>query len=194
MLADFSRKMGKDIEKDLLNEWGYFPSITMLRHKDTSLNSVQTNRYHDLAARLLPELSIPSESEELKDEKSADEIYSTISNKLLSMTRDTGKYPLLFKENINYGFRRNLLGLKKIGICLAVAIILLELFHSRAALMQLHLPDNGSVIVFAVSIFAFCFWVLLVGKKFVRDAAEDYGKQLLQTLETVVGSQELNAE
>ena len=42
----------------------------------------------------------------------ADEIYRSWSNYLRTNVRDIEKYNLLFAELINYGFRRNVYGMK----------------------------------------------------------------------------------
>ena len=43
---------------------------------------------------------------------------------LREATRDTSRFPLVFAENANYGFRRNLWGLRPIGTGVAVVLLL----------------------------------------------------------------------
>lgn len=184
-LADFSRRRGKVLEKKLLAKWGHFPSVTLLRHNDPTLSTIQTERYHELAQSIVGGVKLPTIGEENNSSRKADEIYGAISNSLLTKTRDQKRFFILFKENINYGFRRNLLGLKPIGLCVAVIIIAIEIILSWPHISEFQLPEFFNLAVLFGTLVAVIFWVFVVVEDFVKVAADDFGKQLLQSLETL---------
>ena len=59
--------------------------------------------------------------EQDQDQRAADKHNESCTDELIRRTRDTKKFPLVFKGLTEYGFRRNLFGLKAIGVFLAVA-------------------------------------------------------------------------
>ena len=52
--------------------------------------------------------------------------YGSAVDELRRLTRDTERFPLVYKGNTEYGFRRNLLGLKKIGLGVAIAALIIS--------------------------------------------------------------------
>ena len=68
--------------------------------------------------------ALPTKEEEESSPVSADTKYKSAIGSLLEATRDTSKFPLVFAENANYGFRRNLWGLRPIGTPIAVVLAL----------------------------------------------------------------------
>lgn len=90
---------------------------------------------------------------------------------------------MLFAENVSYGFRRNLFGLKYPGLLLnaltAVASFWL-IFHAADE----NLTRYGVVLVFA-AIHALYFTVG-VTRKAVLDASDQYGRQLVLSCEELI--------
>ena len=72
--------------------------------------------------------SVPTEQAEKDNPKVGDAFYERGGGWLRENTRDTKKFPVLFSENITYGYRRNLLGLKWPALGLNAAMLLLCLF------------------------------------------------------------------
>jgi hypothetical protein len=68
-------------------------------------------------------LTMPSEALERDDPHSADAFYEAYSNLPIEHTRDKKKFPLVFKELVNYGFRGNWWGMKPVGITVAISCI-----------------------------------------------------------------------
>lgn len=73
--------------------------------------------------------NVPTEDEEAHDPDGSDECYAAFVAELRRTTRDKRKYPLVHKRLIDYGFRRNILGLKWVGLVAAVAVSLLSALH-----------------------------------------------------------------
>lgn len=181
-LTGKTRDMGKAIEQRLVTEWEGMPSVTLLRHRDSVLDRYTTQRYHKAAA-LLADVSLPDPIEEENDPPDADERYRAVTTVLLSKTRDTSKYPLLFKENINYGFWRNLRGVKPIACVLAAALVAFGLWVDRTLVTNLEPPEGTELAVIATGIILMFGWVTTVTDEAVRRAAQNYAKRLLEALD-----------
>lgn len=76
---------------------------------------------------------LPTQAEELADPGAVDERYDDSVARLRGLTRNNRKFRLLFSENINYGLRRNLLGLKPIGVAVACGTLMTGLITGLLA-------------------------------------------------------------
>lgn len=149
---------------------------------EQSLDRYTTQRYHKAAA-LLADISLRSPTEEENNPADADERYRAVTSALLSKTRDTSKYPLLFKENISYGFWRNLRGVKPISCLLAVALVALGLWLDRAFLVNLQPPEGNELAIAIAGIIILLVWATTVTDASVRRSAQSYAQRLLEALD-----------
>jgi hypothetical protein len=62
---------------------------------------------------------IPSVDEENATPDIVDQTYEVYAKSLIAKTRNRSEFSLIFEENCNYGFRRNLLGMKTVGIIIS---------------------------------------------------------------------------
>src|SRR5687767_606342 len=123
-IADFARLRGRSIEPKLYSEQGGKPSIIMFRRNDPSVDNGLKERYRAFLATKLGVAS-PSAEVEQNNQAAADSFYEQCGVWLRDNTRDTKKFPLLFNENITYGFRRNLLGVKWLALTLNLAVVVI---------------------------------------------------------------------
>lgn len=110
LLVQLGRNRGKSLEISLFREWDGKPSVAMLRHRDTRLVETTKYRYRAFLEGNVPELRLATAEQEKNCPIRADEGYESATNWLLAQTRDRDRFRLIFEENINYGFRRNLRG------------------------------------------------------------------------------------
>ena len=183
-LTGKTRELGKVVENRLVAEWGGMPSIALLRHRDSVLDLYTKQRYHK-NAKVLADIDLPNPSEEERDPVDADERYRAVTTALLSKTRDTNQYSLLFKENINYGFWRNLRGVRPIACALAVFIAALGLWFDRTRLTNLQPPDGIELTLIVAGTVMLFAWVSTVTDEAVRRAAQNYAKRLLEALDKI---------
>lgn len=99
---------------------------------------------------------------------------------LLEATRDSNKFPLVLKENTDYGFRRNLFGTRSFGI----AISLLSLVVIGLVVGNNWDGDPQTVPSRHGLAAAFCavdalLWIFIVTEDFVQDAGHSYARALL---------------
>ncbi|EIU1436915.1 TPA: hypothetical protein NIH48_000554 [Pseudomonas aeruginosa] len=112
-LSSIARGRGKKLEEKLLKKWGGMPTTLALRHRDKFLDCISKQRYHSEITLKLG-IEMPSEQDEAQDPEKADGIYIGATKRLRELTRDNRN--LLLKENIAYGFHRNMLAMKPVGI------------------------------------------------------------------------------
>ena len=70
----------------------------------------QRNRYRAFLQVAVPALALASPEEERTNPDEAEDGYESANSWLLAQTMDRERFRLQFAENINYGFRRNVLG------------------------------------------------------------------------------------
>jgi hypothetical protein len=120
LLAHFGRDAGKRKEPWLFQQWGGKPTTQLLRHRNNQLDGHTKARYHGKLERLLPDIPVPSTRKESANQDAADQVYTAWAKYLIEKTRDTKRFSLIFKENVSYGFRRNLWGWKTLGVFLSL--------------------------------------------------------------------------
>jgi hypothetical protein len=120
MLAQLSRGLGGRLEARLWRGWGGRPSVVFLRHRHPGLGTRQKRDLHKRLRRANPQLHLPSPEEETTDPVEADHCYERASAWLRNRTRESKAFPLLFEDNLSYGFRRNLLALRSYAVGSAI--------------------------------------------------------------------------
>ena len=182
LLSQIGRDRGYRKQAALWLNWGGSPTVQLLRHRNDDLNPVIRQRYHQKLRLLRPDLSLPALEDELSNPTQADQIYEACIKYLIGRTRDRKKYCLVFKENVNYGFRRNLWGLKPYGIglsTLALIACVSKLMVEGGARIE------GGVVLAAtsLSLVFLVFWIVGVTENWVRIPADAYAARLLESCE-----------
>jgi hypothetical protein len=183
LLSQFGRDLGKRKEAELFQRWGGVPTTRLLSHRFARFDALTLGRYHTKLRTLLPDVEIPDLASERANPSGASEVYRSCTSFLLEKTRDQKTFPLVFAENVNYGFRRNLYGWKPIGLLLAsLGIVSCALFAS------IHLRDEQSALIFAiaglaVSAMLLLLWLFVINPDWVRLAADTYAERLIRCLD-----------
>ena len=183
LLAQFGRDAGKQKEPKLFESWGGKPTTRMLRHHDTT-NAIMLERRHKKLKSLMRGVKLPTPEEEAADPRAADEVYEACGAFLREKTRDSKKFRLVFEENCNYGFRRNIWGMKPIGLAmtaLGLAAIVAVPFLEPAARSEERL-GLGAVTA-GIDLFLVLGWLFVIKPGWVRLAAEAYAERLLEACE-----------
>lgn len=190
LLATISRELGKRMENELFASWGGKPTTQILRHRDETIDGVTKARYHSFLAKKI-RTPFPTPEGEFADPAAADAVYASGARWLLDQTRDTASFPLLFKELISYGFRRNCLGLKPIAIAVSVLSLIWLLFahdviSSTGFDMNLlaTLPMQARV-VGLVNLALLFVWIFIISRRTVRTAAFMYADLLIRSCDTL---------
>ena len=160
------------------------PSVAMLRHSDTRLSASTKNRYRAFLQRVVPGLALASAEDERANPEEAEDGYESANSWLLAQTRDRERFGLLFRENINYGFRRNVWALRPWAFALeavaimVVGVVALEPWTGELSttLRAIGVEVWASLVLTVVHGF---FFAIKIREGWVRLAAEAYAQQLL---------------
>jgi len=185
LLSQLARDAGKKREDGLFKKWGGLPSVTIFRHRDRRLDAITKARYHARLATLVQGTKAPTVSEEEADKTAADRVYTAWSRYLRVNTRDAKEYSLLFKENVSYGFRRNVWGLRPIGIIMCTVCCLIAgalLYRSYKATGVVSEEFAGAL---AVAVAFLALWVFRFSADWVRVPAYAYADRLAESVETL---------
>ena len=182
-LMHLGRGRGKAREPQLFQAWGGKPSVAMLRHGDRRLSSSDKGRYRAFLERSVPGLKLASPRQEQRSREQADDGYQGATTWLLAQTRDRSKFELLFRENMNYGFRRNLWALRGWALTFDVAAIAIVALAKPGLLAQFSggtPPADTTILVSAAIVVVHAVTFLIVIRAdWVREVADAYARQLL---------------
>lgn len=186
-LANAVRSRGKRLEDNLVAEWDGLPTTRMQRWRDPA------NNRHELARRRLrleaiTGLTLPTADEEDSDPVDADQIYTLATRALIARVREVkDRYDLLQYENVDYGFRRNTLAIKPLGLSVLVVLFVIDIAAGV-------LGTNVTMVAAAAVVHVLCAlgWLLIVRRRWVREQADTYAQRLFESLEepTLGGSEE----
>jgi hypothetical protein len=175
LLAELGRERGKNREPELFRSWGGKPSTQLLRHRDNA-NEVLLSRRHKKLAALIPGQHLPTVAEESENPALADKAYDSCVAFLLEKTRDQKAFSLLFEENCSYGFRRNLWGMKPIGIFISFAAVLAIV---SGLAMRVLTPQPLVVICGCLTLLISLIWILVIRPTWIKTVAFSYAERLL---------------
>ena len=172
--ADF----GKRLEKSLWTNWGGPPTTRFLRHGNDEFNEVTRGRVHAKLRQL--GLHVPTREEQDQDQCAADTHYQSCTQDLIRRTRDTRKFPLVFKVLTEYGFRRNLLGLKALGVSLSVVGVAGSVWSTYTAWTATNELPAVSLIAGLISAGLLLAWLVWVTERTVKLSADRYARFILE--------------
>lgn len=185
LIAQIGRHPGKRLEPELWESWGGAPTTILLRHRGGN-NPVRVARLHTRLATITG-LSFPTPEEEARDPEGADATYAAAVDELREATRDTKQFPLIFKENCNYGFRRNMLGLKPWAIATCLAAALGTTAVALTGVTRFLDVDAGlGMTLTGLDLVVAGAWWKLVNADWVKQTAFAFAERLLEALRDLV--------
>lgn len=169
------RQLGKNLEQRLARSWDGLPTVKALRFRDSGDARILNQRRHDVAR--VSGIKLPSKNEERTDPAGADRIYDLAVRRALHELRSLPTSALLREENIQYGFRRNLLALKPYALVLAALSIGLDAWFSHLS------GDYSSLFIFAgLGLTYALIWLIVVQKKWMEAQAETFSDRFFLTV------------
>lgn len=184
-MSNLGRDLGKKGEQELWNKWGGMPTAQLLSFENDQIDGITKKEYHKRLNELSPIDTKPDfENAEFS---TLLVIYRFWTKFLISKTRDTKKYSLLFKENISYGFRRNTWGLRGLGISICLICLLGNLAYNIYDAGSFNFKSfSTSFLVSEVIIFIWLLiWIIVIKSNWVRIPAFAYGERLLEAIRTI---------
>jgi len=185
ILAQLGRDKGKYKEAQLFKEMGGKPTTQVLRHSNQHLDKITKARYHKGLSKKIEGISVPTLEEEQANPEQTDEIYNSCAKYLISKTRDTEKFDLLFKENINYGFRRNLWGMKTLGLVFLLSATLIHMLIATDYFTSIEFKPTIDIYPYFAFLTLGLLWIFIVTKNWVKVTAFAYAERLYETIEEI---------
>lgn len=179
-LATTARNRGKAIEPALWRFWGGAPTTQLLRHRGPA-NPELRERWHKYLAKLLGK-PMPTADQERGHPEQADVTYEAAIRLLIGKTYDKARFPFPYRDNVNYGFCRNLYGLKPIGVSVSAMGLIICLVAAAWALRggkDFGIPAGAAV----VNLGFLVWWLTVATRKWVQVPAMSYAQHLLQCTE-----------
>ncbi|MFP4097890.1 MAG: hypothetical protein ACLFU1_03800 [Alphaproteobacteria bacterium] len=186
LFSHFVRSSGQKAQILLYKKWGGKLSVLALRHSNSLIDNPVKQRCHRILADKISDVVMPSKKSEADNPTFADTQYNIASEWLLSNTRDRAKYPLIFAENVNYGFRRNIYGLKNYAIILYLPILITNIVLLFEKYISADKNINSLDILSTIScVFLLSTWLLIVKSGWVKEAADDFSIQLFKACDSL---------
>ena len=173
---------GKCLEKRLWEKWGGPPTTRFLRHGNQEYNEITRQHVHERLRRL--GIHVPTSNEQLDNPKHADQCYEECTAELRRLTRDKTRFPLVYKRLIDYGFRRNIFGLRRFGLLIAAAAFLLCLVHTVYT-WNMVAPNVFMIAICSITAISIVAWLTLVNEKAVQLGASRYANSLLEVVRSL---------
>ena len=182
-LCRIVRNAGQRLQVGLFDKWGGAPTTQLLRHGNKHFDIHTKERFHKALSKAIGK-KMPTSSAETDDPLSADELYRAAAVWLINHTRDAKTFPLVFKENVAFGFHRNALGLRFFGIGIALVCLIWCLAYAwfQNAFLNLPMPVLISV---GYSIGILLMWIFVLNEAALRRTAFAYAERLIQSLDVV---------
>lgn len=181
-LAQSGRDKGYEKQPELFKKWGGMPSMAIFRHTDNRLDKITKAKYHKQLTHLVEETTVPTIEQEEADPASADEVYTAWSNYLRTNTRGE-KFPLVRKELINYGYRRNVYGMRLIGILVSLISLVACAIGFYFVYRSTSQYDKALILAGAFSLVLSLLWIFQFTANWVRIPAVAYAERLAESVE-----------
>lgn len=186
VIAEAVRQEGQRLQTRLWSNWGGPPTDVLLHVGGGDNDAVRDRRRLDVEKAT--QLSLPTADEEQQDIQAAARRYRAAVTRLTSnMNSDRTKFRLVFEENKNYGFARNLLAVRRFGIGSGVASLIgcgAAIATALTVRSSLHVPDL--ILGVLASNLVLVFWVFGPSEGRVRQSAFTYAERVLDSASLVV--------
>lgn len=182
-LGDYARRKGKNIEQDVFDARGGKPTVIMLRHSDNTFDAATKKRFIEFLQKKTGQRA-PSIAAENADLAASDRAYDSYGAWLRENTRDRSRFQILSKENITYGFRRNLLGLKLVALSLNLFVVAISLF--TYVIIPEIATSKKLVFILIVAALHALYFLVVVSRDSVIEAANVYARQLILSCEQII--------
>ena len=151
----------------------------LLQWDNTEIDKLSKQRYYEKLASLDPSFSIfrnPSDTKKFKDCCESAVIY------LRNNTRDNH---LVYEENINCGFCKNMLIDKPIGITINIVMAILTFLYSWMVSGQIAAISHKNWFSICINLLFVIFWIFAINKKMLEESAKRYAYTLITSIDSL---------
>lgn len=179
-LSQVGADFGKRLEKCLWTNWGGPPTTRFLRHDNYEFNEITRGRVNAKLRQI--GLHVPTRAEQMYDQTTADTHYQSCAEDLIRRTRNAKEFPLVFKGLTEYGFRRNLLGLKFFGVLLTFVGVVGSAWATYMAWNATTEIPAVSLVAGLISAGLLLAWLVWITERAVKLSADRYARFLLEAV------------
>lgn len=180
LFANWARHFGRKTEKNLFAKWDGAPTTRFLRSDNTEYNTYNRDEIKKYLKMMFNNIKMPTAKEEQDNRDECDKKFEAYISNLRTLTRDSKEFALLQSENRNYGMWRNLYGLK------ITSLISVLIIFSANTLLAIFLPPFMSwincIILNAILTVLALIWFFVVTQSKIKEVAECYARELLNTV------------
>jgi len=183
VLSRAVRDAGKRLQDELFKKWGGAPVTQLLRHRDQHFDAHTKERFHKALSKGLGK-KMPTAASETADPAAADELYRAAAVWMINQTRDAKRFPLVFKENVAFGFHRNSVGVRGVGITIAALTFIwcaIQFWMKSHAGNADAVAGPGAALVYSGLMLA--TWAFILNERAVKRAGFAYAERLIQSLD-----------
>lgn len=177
LLSAAVANLGRSTQDNLWRSWGGPPTVQLLRLRTEPTNVAQRDIWR-ASIQMLTRVSFLSHDEERGDPPRADDLITAAIDQVRYLGQDN-RYPLVGRENAQYGLERNTYGARWIGRVLSLVGVL------ALGLIVVSDPPHSStteIVGLGLNAVLALTWFIIPSEKRMRDAAFRYGNQLLQAV------------
>jgi hypothetical protein len=185
ILAGVVRQQGLATQAKLFAKWRVQPTTSFLLLSSTTENTRLREERRTQVQRAT-NVGLLDEAQERENPRDAENRIETAVTALREKTRDNSKFPLVAAENRNYGFERNILGVRPLGIVTSsTALVTLTVL----VVLSLHGAVKGGLpellIGLGCALALLLTWTTYPSETRVRRTAEKYAASLLDSASTL---------
>jgi nucleoside phosphorylase len=177
LFDQLGRARGRHCEPRLFESWGGKPTTQLLRWRGPASPALQARRHK--ALERVTQARLPTPAEEEADAVRADQAYEAAVQALRTLTAG---FHTVRVENHNYGFRRNLFGLRPAGLLATAASMAITVVWAWLSPPIIRSPPV-LVLLAAVDVALLAMWFAVVREPWVREAAWIYAERLIDQAE-----------
>jgi hypothetical protein len=181
VLAQIVGDIGKKKELGLYARFGGRPTDRLLSHKTAPNKTILAMRHAKLQG-LMQKVKIPTAAAEEKNPAGAADVYAACVDVLRGKCRGN---EAVFRENMQFGFRRNLWGVKKLGIIAALIGVLVvgaEVYGLASAHERV---SPAFWLIGGLNLLILAAWIFFITPAWVIRAGNLYADRLIEVLDSM---------
>ena len=180
--------MGNSIQRDYFYRWGGAPTTVLFMPDNDEIDQYTKKRYFKWLNLKIPDLNLSLDQDDKSD---LQQKIRSATNFLREYTRDTKKYPAIYRDNVAYVFSRNLVAIKHVGLAMSIISLVVNIaviFYPDY--FQLISGQNSTysvtflgVAALTISVLSIFLLLFVVNESFVKQRAYRYARSLLEICE-----------
>ena len=171
VLGHYSRARGRAVEESLWASWGGPPTTRWLRPNDTTCTDQQKSKWRGAIKRLTG-MTVPASVPEGGADANIDQAIVEATRQLRYVLRNKPNAAILQSHNEDYGFARNLYGVRFLWVALAVLCV-----AACGVAFALGMQPYAAITI-AITVLAVSSLVASELPKYVRRCADRYAESL----------------